>query len=58
MANKPNLLSGKKTYLSMIALLLYAIGGALSGKLDWNAAIVIILGALGLSGLRSGIAKK
>ena len=51
-------IEGKKTYIAAIALLCYALGGAIAGKIDWNTAITEILIALGLFGLRHGIAKK
>jgi len=51
-------LAGKKTYIAAIALLCYALGGAIAGKVDWNTAIAEIIAALGLMGLRAGIATK
>ena len=46
---------GKKTYIVMIATICYALGGAVAGFHDWGLAIPLILGALGLGGLRHGI---
>jgi len=46
---------GKKTYIVMVATICYALGGAVAGFLDWGLAIPLILGALGLSGLRNAI---
>lgn len=46
---------GKKTYIIAVATLCYALGGAVAGFHDWGVAIPLILGALGLAGLRNGI---
>ncbi len=46
---------GKKTYIIAIATVCYALGGAVAGYVDIQTAIMLILGALGLGGLRSGI---
>ncbi len=46
---------GAKTYLVAVASVCYALGGAIAGYVDVQTAIMIILGALGLSGLRNGI---
>ena len=48
-------LEGKKTYLIAVATLMYALGGWVAGYLDFNQVIPLVLGALGLSGLRHGI---
>ena len=48
-------LAGKKTYIIAIATVMYALGGAVAGYVDIGTAIPLILGALGLSGLRAGI---
>lgn len=50
-------LEGYKTYLTMVATLMYALGGLAAGFIEWNAAIALILGALGVSGLRHGMIK-
>ena len=46
-------LQGKKTYLVAIATVMYALGGAVAGFIDLSLAIGLILGALGLGGLKS-----
>ena len=51
-------IEGKKTYIAAIALLCWALGGAIAQKHDWSTAIAEIIAALGLMGLRLGIAKK
>lgn len=48
-------LQGGKTYVVAIATICYALGGFVAGYLDMQTAIPLILGALGLSGLRHGI---
>lgn len=48
---------GKKTYIIMVAAICYALGGAVAGFHDWNFAIAVILGALGLGGLRNALVK-
>ena len=50
-------LQGKKTYIVMIATICYALGGMVSGLMEIGVGIPLILGALGLSGLRSGFNK-
>ena len=50
-----NFLQGKKTYITAVATICYALGGAVAGYVDIQTAIMLILGALGLSGLRSGL---
>ncbi len=49
---------GYKTYIVAIGTLMFAIGGFASGKLEINVAMELILGALGLSGLRHAVSKK
>ncbi len=51
-------LEGKKTYIIGIAMICYAIGGAIIGKVDVNAAIQLGLEALAIMGLRKGISPK
>ena len=46
---------GNKTYIVMVATICYALGGAVAGFLDWGIAVPLILGALGLSGLRHAL---
>ena len=50
-----NVLKGKRTYIMTIAIICYALGGMVSGLMEIGVGIPLILGALGLSGLRSGI---
>ena len=50
-----NDLKGKKTYIVMIATICYALGGMVSGLMEIGVGIPLILGALGLSGLRAGV---
>jgi len=51
-----NFLQGKKTYIIVVATLCYAIGGVIAGYISLNECIALILGALGLAGLRAGVA--
>lgn len=51
------LLEGKKTYIIGIALIVYAIGGLVAGKIAANIAIAEIMAGLGMMGLRAGISK-
>ena len=51
-------LEGKKTYVVVVATLMYALGGWVAGYLDLNQVMPLILGALGLSGLRHGFTTK
>ena len=44
-------LSGYKTYIAALALLAYAIGGWISGKVDPNQAYLSIVAALGMLGI-------
>ena len=48
-------LKGKKTYIIGVAMLMYAIGGFVSRKVDINTAIQTALIALGMMGLRNSI---
>jgi len=48
-------LTGKKTYIVTIAIICYALGGMVSGLMEIGVGIPLILGALGLSGLRAGV---
>jgi len=50
-------LEGYKTYLTMGATLMYALGGLAAGFLEWSQAMPLIFGALGISGLRHGMNK-
>ena len=51
-------INGMKTYIVAIGMLMYAIGGFISGKMDINLAIQTAWIALGMMGLRHGISKK
>lgn len=48
-------MNGWKTYLVCAVAIIYAVSGILSGNLDGNTAVGIILAALGAAGLRHGI---
>lgn len=50
-------IDGKKTYIMVIATVCYALGGAVAGYVPVEQAIMLILGALGLGGLRHGVEK-
>lgn len=50
-------LTGKKTYIAAIASICYALGGMVAGYIEAPAGIMIILAALGISGLRNGVGK-
>ncbi len=51
-------LKGKKSYIIMIAIICYAAGGMVAGLVEFDVGIPLILGALGLGGLRAAIPKK
>lgn len=51
------LLKGKKTYIIGTCLILWALGGAIAGKHDWNLAIGESLIALQMMGVRVGLKK-
>ena len=48
-------LEGKKTHIVVVATICYALGGAVAGYIEVAPAIMLILGALGFSGVRHGI---
>ena len=48
-------LKGYKTYIMIVATICYALGGAVAGFVDYSVAIGLILGVLGLGGLRDAI---
>ena len=50
-------MNGKKSYLVAAVAILYAISGFFFGALDANAAVQIVIAALGLSSVRHGISK-
>ena len=49
-------MNGKKTYVIGIGMILFAVGGVLSGHHDISAATEILLEGLGLIFLRHGVA--
>ena len=49
------LLSGKKTYIVAIALVVYAVAGVVSGQMTQDAAVQLVLNGLGLGALRSAV---
>lgn len=51
-----NFLSGYKTYIVAVAMVLYAVGGFYGHSMSSSDAITTILQALGLGALRNGIA--
>lgn len=48
-------MSGYKTYAVMVIIVLYGITGFLSGNLDANAALLVVMNGLGLGALRHGL---
>ncbi len=48
-------LSGKKTYIVAVALVIYAVAGVYTGQLSQDAAIQLVLNGLGLGALRNAI---
>ncbi len=52
------MLDGYKTYIVAVGLIMWAAGGLAAGKVDGNTAVQSILIALGMMGLRIGVAKK
>lgn len=48
-------MSGYKTYIVCGIAVIYAVTGFISGNLDGNAAVQVILTALAAAGLRHGI---
>lgn len=52
-----SMLSGKKTYIVGIAMILYSITGAVAGKHDFNTGFQLVMQGLGFIGLRLGMAK-
>ena len=49
---------GKKTYIMTIAIICYALGGMVAGFIEFGVGIPLILGALGLGGLRAALPKE
>ena len=52
-----DLISGKKTYLTGGAMILYGITGVFLGNLDANAGMELVAQGFGIIFLRQGIAK-
>ena len=50
-------LKGKKTYIMIVATICYALGGMVAGFVTPAVGIPLILGALGLGGLRAAFPK-
>ena len=55
MKNPLEAISGKRTYIVAICLIIYAVAGWVAGKIDANSAFENVMIALGLMGLRAGI---
>ena len=51
------MLNGKKTYLVVVAMVLYGVLGVLLGKVELNTAIMDVLTGLGIASIRHGIKK-
>jgi len=51
------LLSGYKTYLVGIGMILYGVGGYAAGLHDWDTAMTFIMNGLAMMGLRAGVSK-
>ena len=51
-------LNGNKTYIVGMALILFAVGGFVAGKMGATEGIETILLGLGMMGLRHGVGKK
>lgn len=51
-------LSGKRTYIVSFLMVVYAVIGLYIDKVDVDSGTQLILEALAIAGLRSGIAKK
>ena len=54
---KMTMLNGKKTYLVVVAMVLYGVLGVLLGKVELNTAIMDVLTGLGIASIRHGIKK-
>jgi len=48
-------MSGYKTYIVCVVAIVYAVAGFYTGHLDTNAAMQVVLAALGAAGLRNAI---
>lgn len=51
------MLKGYKTYIVAIGMICYAVGGLLCNKVDFQTAMQTTFIALGIMGLRTGIAQ-
>ena len=51
-------LSGKKTYITVLCMLAYAVAGYFLGKETADESVKLVLEALAVAGLRAGIAKQ
>ena len=52
------LLSGKKSYLVSLGLIVFGVSGVISHNMTSEQAITLVLNGLGLGSIRAGIAKK
>lgn len=50
-------LEGKKTYIVMAVMFLYGLVVVGWQQNNWSEAIMVVLNALGLGGLRAGVSK-
>lgn len=50
-------MDGNKTYAVAGGFLVMALGGLLSGQMDWQAALATVLAGAGLAAIRHAIAK-
>lgn len=55
---KMNMLKGKKTYIVVIAGLVFAVSGVITGQLTFDQAMAIIFPLLGLGTVRMGMQNK
>lgn len=53
-----DMLSGRKTHLVAVAMVLFAVLGLVTGQLEQAEAVRLILEGSGLSALRAGVAKR
>ena len=51
-------LSGRKTYIVSLLLIVYAVLGGYLGRLESMDLVQLLLEALGLAGLRAAVAKR
>lgn len=51
-------LQGKRTYITAVAMIIYAVLGVYLKYMQSTDAVTLILQALGISALRAGIAKQ